>query len=166
MKTSIDWSATADHRTALHEAAHLVVARALGLACGGVALVSDGSRVGYAEIDPPWLGWHRGLGRKAPIIEAYIVATQAGAEAEIAFLGGCDGGDWSDREDIREAYRHVRVKGRVYIGDDIELAHEARLREKSRRLVRQHREAIARLALALIDRRRLNNSEVTQALRL
>lgn len=165
MKSIIDWSASADHRTAVHEASHAVIGRVLDLPCGEASIVPDNDYLGYAEVHPPWVGWQRGYGRKAPVMEAFIVMSKSGAEAERQFIGGEAILDWQDEDTVREAYRNFRIKGRSYIGDEVEDAHEARMEERAERLVREYRIIIERVACALIKRRTLTGNDIDALMR-
>lgn len=112
MFNDIDWSASPDHRTAVHEAGHAVIARAMGgLACGGAGLCSDGTRVGYAWVEPPWIGWKREHGRLPELAKRFAIATYAGAEAERRALGAPDGGEWDDECLAHRAMDFMRICG-------------------------------------------------------
>ncbi|MCA0417353.1 MAG: hypothetical protein LCH80_01290 [Proteobacteria bacterium] len=160
MFNDIDWSASPDHRTAVHEAGHAIIGRAAGLGCGGAGIIADGTRVGFAEIDKPWFGWRRGDGSRAALIEAYVVAVLAGAEAERYALGAADGGDWSDQDSVHEAITHLRIRGCAFVGDEIWCARTALLRRRSERLVARHWPTITYTALAMVEHRTLDRHQL------
>lgn len=160
MTALMNGSVPTDLRAALHEAAHAVVGRAVGLGCGNVGLVADSTRVGFAETERPWLGWRRGDGSKNALIEAYIVTAFAGAAAERHAFGASDGGEWQDEDTVWDAMKHLRIKGCAYVGDEAWDKRSDHLRRRSARLVARFWPTIAKVADALIQRRTLDGDQI------
>ena len=148
---------------AVHEAAHAVVGRKLGLRCGKVTLeheertrfwrddhgvfkwAPDGESIAHAELSARWYPRREGDQREAD--EAYVTALYAGHEAERVICGEAKGNDVHDRENAAKV-----------IGDDPEL--EAELRARARTVVIAHRADIEMIATALLERRTLFGGEV------
>ena len=150
--------------TAIHEAAHAVIARKLGLSCGLVTLVPedkvraeldgngkfvrlvpDGKLIAHAEISQRWSPPKKTSAQERA--EAYAVALYAGHEAELEICGKAVGNNAHDRDSAVSA-----------VGDDPVLVME--LRDRARGLVREHRAVIERVADALLERRTLYGGEV------
>ena len=136
--------------TAIHEAAHAVIGRILGMNCGSVSVVADDDSTGHSICADPWATMHswdrRGHFRDArSVFVGRVLTYMAGAEAEVAILGICAGGDGDDREQISEMLE-TREIGAV---DDNRPRLEARLRRAARMLVHRHQRAIEQLATAL-----------------
>ena len=137
--------------TAIHEAGHAIVGRVLGLDCGSVTIQADRAAMeaGHAIIHDPWVTlarWER-IGRfrgeqERSAFRARIMAHMAGAEAEVAVLGACQGGDGHDRAEIAAMLDSM--------GADDDGRQEARLRQATRQLLRRHVGKIERLARALL----------------
>ena len=160
-----------DTTTAYHEAAHAVIGRVLGLTCGH-ASISPAARTatrpyeaGHAKIRDPWLtiwDWEQ-RERYRDARQAFrgtIIANMAGAEAEVEFFGQCRRGDGDDRHKISLLMdsRYAEIPA------DNWDRYEARLRAHTRRLVRRHRDAIERVAAALLDRGTLQPDEIDELL--
>lgn len=152
---------------AIHEAAHAVIARVLGLSCGKVTLEPetrirgerDGSgkvvfvhepgplahaeisRRSYASVKYP------GAGTKQACDEAFVIQLYAGHEAECLICGEAEHNDTHDREDAA-----------AILGDA--LHREAELRRKARELVVEHRAMIEQVATALLEHRTLYGMQV------
>jgi ATP-dependent Zn protease len=160
------------NHVAIHEAGHAVIARVLGLKCGGATVIATEDTAGYAiineasatariwrqagEVPVPGLliddinNPHRAAYR------ATILASMAGAEAERELLGQCDDGDQFDRQRIADLMaKFVSL-----------LLDEPRLRRKTRRLVRSYRKQIERVAAALNRRRTLTAAEIDHLIEL
>src|SRR5579864_7504080 len=90
--------------TAIHEAGHAVIARALGLGCGRVTIRPNlrARTGGFAIIEDTWdtiEAWSR-RGRYRDIataLRARILALMAGRAAEEELIGHCPGGDDDDQ---------------------------------------------------------------------
>ena len=157
---------------AYHEAGHTVIGRVLGLLCGDVTIDS---------LNPGWSGetiildpirvWRRGDGPRRPLAEAYCVAIYAGTAAERIILDGeVDDFDIYHDDDHSDALgdfdrawsiiRTIGVPGSKYAADDIEIRYEARLRRRSSKLVRLHRDRIELVASDLQERGTLYTEEV------
>lgn len=135
-------------QTAIHEAAHAVIGRAMLQVCGGASIVTDEDSAGQAFCADPyrtqWEWDQRGKHRSfSSVLVGRIITFMAGAEAEREILGDCRGGDGDDRLQI--AYMLEEYMGVVP-------AHEPRLRAFTRQLVRRHRAAIEAVAGALLDK--------------
>ena len=82
----------------------------------------------------------------------------AGAEAEVALLGHCSGGDEYDRHEI------AMMLDSMGVADDADCERqEARLRQATRQVVRRHVGKIERLARALAAYGTLDNEDVIRA---
>jgi ATP-dependent Zn protease len=123
-------------RTAIHEAAHAVVARMNSIPITTVTIIPSEGSAGQCAIC------------LNPYIDGYAIAVLAGREAELEFLGSAAGIAGTDRELIALAAR---------CRDNFS---EPRLRRQARRLVRKHRAAIGRVAKALLMRKTLSRDEV------
>lgn len=132
---------------AVHEAAHAVVARALGLNCGRAMITPTGG--GYARV---FARWRRGRRRpRSWLTTAMIIESMAGGEAEKLLLGLTEAGDRQDRE--RQAAWALDAGWNWP-------AVEPRLREMTRTMVLRHRAAVVRVALALVKHRSLSGEEI------
>ena len=150
-----------ERHTAHHEAGHAVIARVLGLSCGGASIISEeGHSRGHSVIDDPRFSWQRGDGPKRQAADAFCVALYAGYESEFACIDDFENGDHVDRERATGCLAWAGVRGARFVGDDIWDRHERRLREKAGRLVKDHRLTIERVAAALIERRTLDAGEI------
>jgi ATP-dependent Zn protease len=149
--------------TAIHESAHAVIGRALGLTCGSATIAAD-EETGEAGFsicaDPLEIAGHWDQRERyrdlSLIFRGRILAYMAGSEAERIILGECQGGDGDDRRQIEMMAESDE--------SDFDAAQwswrEARMRETTRRLVRHHRAAIERLACALEARETLSGDEI------
>ena len=151
----------ATHEIAIHEAAHAVIGRGLGLVCGETSLTSpDG--LGHAHVERRWKWREREYGAPKQLADAFCIALYAAVEAERAILGVADpDGDDEDQHRATRALCDVGgVRGASYVGDEVWERHEAKLRRKAASLVTQHRASIERVARVLIDRGRLEAAEI------
>ena len=78
----------------------------------------------------------------------------AGAEAEVALIGICKGGDDDDRDQIDQMLEEI--------GKNEDEAYEQKLRTKTKGLVRRHRALIEIVAKALMEKRSLSAGEIDQ----
>ena len=156
-------------RTAIHEAGHAVVARVLGLASGQATIVPkfDLEEAGHHINRSPWrtlYDWEkRGLLHRTvrSAVRGRIMAYMAGAEAEIEFVGACEGGDSDDRDKIEE----MADSSDSYLTPEEWKRYEPRMRRQTRRLVRRHRAKIERLASALMDCETLQPEQIDRIIR-
>ena len=152
---------------AIHEAAHAVIGRQLGIACGDVTTEGEPDvSVGHAVVSDPRFSWERGDGPKRDAADRFAMALYAGAEAERLLLGvsePCGDGVDQDRATACLAWAGA-VRGASFVGDDAFDRHEARLRAKVRPLVLRHSDAIRAVASALMDRKSLAAEEVDRIL--
>jgi hypothetical protein len=88
---------------AVHEAAHAVIGRVLGMDCGPVTIVTDDDSEGHSITYHPtdtYERWEeRGKFRGDDMHSIYvgrILTLMAGAEAERELLGKCNGGEGDD----------------------------------------------------------------------
>lgn len=162
---------TRDYATAIHEAGHAVIGRVLGMICGHATIEPDEDSGGHAIMADPWeiLGvWDgnapgegfRRHGQIESVYRARILTFMAGWAAEVELLGGCWGGDGDDRYQIALMFEEIPIPGYQHDDDGTAKRYEARLRERARGLVRRHREAIQRVATALIARRTITAREI------
>lgn len=151
------------HRTSIHEAAHAVIGRALGMTCGGATIAADETtgEAGFSicadplEIAGHWdqEGRYRDL---SLIFRGRILSYMAGAEAERVILGACHGGDGDDRRQIE-----MMAESDDCDFDEVRWAwREPRMRAMAGRLVTHHRAAIERLASALEARETMSGDEI------
>jgi len=147
--------------TAIHEAAHAVIGRRLGMVCGHVTLEPDDDSSGHSITADPWTtdaAWeNRGKYRHiSSVYRGRILTYMAAAEAEVVCLGRCNGGDG---EDQRQIGRMMDSAFNVLDGAAWEHL-EARLRFWTRVLCRRHQGAIERVASELLKRKSLSSSDV------
>lgn len=155
-------------QTAVHEAAHAVLARRFRLVCGEVTIEPDFAEgtAGYAMIDTQyatleaWWAAGRGCYANAERNIAYrrIMALMAGGEAERILLGKEPQGDMYDRNEIDSMLEQ-------YAGALAEAEFRAlvrHLRETTQRAIQKHRTAIERVAAALRSRKVLSGNEVDE----
>lgn len=153
---------TSDWATAVHEAGHVVVGAVLRLPHRPATIVPNEDKGTAGHVEPVQLWevmehwWNLGIDRRnESVLRANIMATMAGAEAERAVLGFCNGGDEGDQHQI------------ACMGDDLmNTFSEAwdrwhnRLQRQTGCLVRRHRAKIERVAQALMERRTLQPDEI------
>lgn len=154
-----------DHQrrsTAVHEAGHAVIARALGIGCGEVTIIAEeGHSLGHSDILDPRFDWRRGDGPKGAAATKFVIALYAGAEAEQLICNSQYIGDSVDKERATACLAWAGVvRGAVFVGDDRFDRYEAKLRIKSASLVAKHRNDIECLAAALLEREKLSGQEV------
>lgn len=160
-------------QTAVHEAAHAVVGRVLGLTCGSATIIANEAEgeAGHAIIFDPWRtasDWDarvyesvsRGVRPQRvrdprSAFRGTIIARMAGAEAEAVLLGSRAIGDGADRREIE----WMATSSDAELGD-LWPRYEPRMRRQTRRLVYKHREAIRRVANALMERDVLAGEEI------
>ncbi len=99
--------------------------------------------------------WHREL---RLVHRAYIIMVMAGAEAEDVLLGHCSGDDGTDRRHIA----HTVYSREPDISAEAWRRYEPRIRRQTRRLVREHRDKIERVAAALLKHGTLTGSLVDE----
>ena len=114
----------ARRRTAIHEAAHAVIGRALRQVCGPATIVPNRElgEAGHAITADPYetlghwldvLGRFRGADEMRSIVRARIMTYMAGREAEEVFFGSCAGGDDEDRRQIALKIGRASCRERV-----------------------------------------------------
>lgn len=135
--------------TAVHEAGHAVIGRALSVPCGQASVIADNDSTGHSLQADPWAVLYRWelMGRERPFRSALCARAlilMAGAEAEIAILGECRGGDGDDRVEAARAIAEADES----IGEQHT---EARLRRFARQLVTRHRPTIEAVAAKLAE---------------
>ena len=156
-----------ERQTAVHEAGHAVIGRALGVTCHDVSIVPDrpSEDLGYSVMDDPRFSWERGDGPKRPLAEAFCIALYAGAEAERLILGTSDVGDGVDCERATDCLTWAGVRGATFVGDDAYDSREAALRARARLEVMRRRAVIERVADALLIHGTLTGEQVDALLR-
>lgn len=134
---------------AVHEAGHVVVARALGLTAGYANFFLDCAEISahafIFDALQALAGGRLQSARKEDDAEFWhdkIIARMAGAEAEREIIGMCLGADGDDH-------------GQLKFGDDLAYAdeepeHAVRMRRFARQLVKRHQDAILRFAEQLV----------------
>ena len=148
--------------TAVHEAAHAVIGRVLGIEAGEVTIrPTPDQSIGHSVLADPRFDWRRCDGTKAKAANSFVVALFAGAEAEHYLMHSQEVGDGIDQERATACLAWAgAVRGASFVGDDHFDRHEANLRKKAAAPVRQHRSAIERVANALLERETLSGPEV------
>ena len=154
------------YKTAIHEAGHAVVARALGIPVGEVSIKeTPGKSCGHSNFDDPRFSWERGSGPKAKAANNFAVALYAGAEAERHIALSDEVGDGPDCERATACLAWAgAVRGATFVGDDVFDRHEARLRRRAVEFVRLHRSAIEAVAALLLQKRTLAGDEIDAVL--
>jgi len=151
--------------TAVHEAGHAVIGRALGLLCGQASVVADGDSAGHSIAAGPYevaQRWEdRGKYRDhASVLLGRLIYLVAGAEAEELIVGTCAGGDGSDRQDCYETLTQFHLP--PVDPDDAAAVDQyfGRLRRHTRALVRRHENTIRAVAETLQKRGTLSADEL------
>ena len=149
--------------TAIHEAAHVVIARVLTLATGGATIEPDydEGEAGHAITFDPYACIHewekRGKLREPDVVwHARIIVYMAAAEAELELLRRPPHliGDSNDRYQIELMAEELSCWSPPWE------RLEPRLRAMTRMLVRRHRRLIMRVAKALLERTSLTGGEL------
>ena len=156
--------------TAIHEAGHAVIGRVLGMICGHATIVADDDSAGHGIVADPWsilAQWEqRERYRDAStVFHGRMMSFMAGALAEVEFFGKCEGGDGDDQWQIAimaEAGANVPKRTGAWEADRDR--HIERLRVRAARLVRRHRQSIAKVAAALSERGTLTAEEIDSLL--
>jgi len=163
---------TMRYATAIHEAGHAVIGTVLGMLCGSTSIEPDDDSGGHGIIhDPDDIddAWRRqGRYRKlSTVFVGRIMSFMAGAEAEVEICGACQGGDGDDRHQIARMMmsRWLHIPRYEEDGDGSVERFEAKLRARTRGLVRRHRDKIERVAAALLAQRTLTAEEVETVMR-
>jgi ATP-dependent Zn protease len=153
-------SRSALEATAYHAAGRAVIGRVLGLTCGQVTIKPDSGSIGHVIIRDPWQTIQDWEDRQhfrdpASAFRGTIIARMAGREAELEIFGTQgDEGDYRDDE-VQIA---LLLQDAEPWGDPDRF--KTRLRGKTRRLVRRHRQSIERIADALLSRSVLTRDAV------
>jgi hypothetical protein len=154
------------NHTATHEAGHAVIGRLLGLRCGSATIIpnyKEGS-AGHAISPDPHISiaeWEaRGRWRYVSMFRAAMMMLMAGREAEIECLGYCQGGDERDQYEIACHIDEAEPPAVCSGPDENRDRFEARLRTRTRGLVRRHRGLIELVAKALLERKKLSGRQI------
>ena len=144
--------------TAYHEAGHAVIGRVLGMTCGGATTVPNFEELeaGHAitHVERSISDWDaRGRWRWKSMFRARILMLMAGRESEIEVFGKAPDARFGDGADLREIARTMEEA-------DVDDALLAKMRVKTRGLVRRHRDAIRSVAKALIRKRKLSSEQI------
>lgn len=165
-------------RTAIHEAAHAIIAHSLGLTVQSVSIVRAGVALGVTTYLDGGL-----LANARPTIQAHIVSALAGRAADVEISGAATAGAMAD---LKHATRLLAaLHGQFGLGDtlistgefdtaerlldsDPELkrvvgAELDRLMGEARKRVRRLTPAIQRLAMLLLERRVASAADVAAA---
>ena len=163
-------------QTAVHEAGHVVVAYALGLACNEVALTHDDAEetgeYGHSVGPNPQYGYEHSCRREQhQTMRAKCVGCCAGLAAEHVFfdvpLDTDNENALGDFVNIIECERNglpIRGKRNGFVGNDATWQYIARLLREAKKLVKRHRDTIQRLADTLVEKKQLSGDEVEQLL--
>jgi ATP-dependent Zn protease len=147
--------------TAVHEAAHAVVARILGIIGYQVTICPTDKEWGSASFDNPMFDWKRGDGAKATAANNFAIAAYAGVQGERCILGSQITSESDDHRKAEDCLAWASaVRGASFMGDKHFHRREANLRKKAAELVRRHRSQIERVAEALLERGTLSGGEV------
>ena len=149
--------------TAVHEAGHAVVARALGIRAGETTILpSTDQFLGHSDFDDPRFCWRIDDSNREADANNFAIALYAGAEAERLLLSKNEEfGDSIDRQIAINCLAWAgSVRGASLVGDKWFDRHEANLRKKAAGLISRHRADIERLATALLERETLSGEEV------
>lgn len=141
---------TQRRRTAIHEAGHAVIGRALGIPCGAASIVADEDSVGHSICPDPWeilAVWQNDQEKRyreyPHVLHARIITFMAGAAAEIEFFGKCPGADGDDQH-------QVALMLELFPEADWDKL-RVRLRRFTAQLVRRHRAMIDDVAKRLAE---------------
>ena len=158
------------YRTAIHEAGHAVIGRAVTMACGGASIVPDDSlgrdgSAGHAvvaSVDASWRAWEEREKFRlyTSAVRGRIITVQSGREAEAEILGPSLA--WDDDDDDHRVAEALAED--LSIRPEDEPAALARLRRAARQLVRRHRADIETIAGMLMERGTLTGEEIDAAL--
>jgi ATP-dependent Zn protease len=145
--------------TAYHEAGHAVIGRVLGMTCGGATILPDYDEgiAGHSisRDERSIADWEcRGRSRWVSMFRARIMMLMAGRESEIECFGRGETAVFGDGNDLREIYLTISE------ADVPDEAFLARLRVKTRGLVRRHRRAITQVAAALMKHGSLDEQQI------
>jgi cell division protease FtsH len=148
-----DASLSQQQHVAIHEAGHAVIARVLGISHGAASIVPS-------ETEGT-------LGRcilacyDAKRMTGFILAMMAGTAAELEFFGSKIG-----REEIDQAWIDCRAGYQAHYHPSLPPPnwHLPRLRRQVRRLVRNHRDKIERVAETLLEQQTLTAHQVAKLL--
>ena len=125
-------------RVAIHESAHAVIARVFGIEFRSVTIVPAGDHLGACNFYQADFYCDR-RGR--------VLASMAGRAAELEFFGSTTGDYKIDNASIDNTLHHWPKIG----GVENPKLHEPSLRRQARRLVKEHRDKIERVAEALLS---------------
>lgn len=140
----IEGAAADPRHTAIHEAAHAVIGRAMTMACGHATIVADEDSSGHTITSDPYSvmwEWEK-IGKYRDIESVYrgrIMSFLAGAVAEEVILGECQGGDGDDQHQCQLMAEAARF----------DAGYVERLRRQTVRSVKHHRALIITVADAL-----------------
>jgi ATP-dependent Zn protease len=154
-------------RKAYHEAGHAVACLVQGLGFQGVSIGTEGETADYS-LHPSPLDYHFSTCREhRSIARRCIVVSYAGIEAERLVEAGESEDGHTDLCRAFEVSRLYEVfpKYMNCVGDEAHVAYLKRLRAEARRLVKQHRGAIGRLAQALLNGAATTDDQVRDILR-
>ncbi len=149
---------------AYREAGHAVIGRILDLACGPATIVpnEEGGSLGHSkDFDPSQKisdALAQGFVRnEATVREKIAMMVMAGAAAMVELLG-IDPAETGDSRDVEEISLMLNAAG--YDTGEALTKRDRQLRQKTRRLIRTHRDKIDRVAKALLERSRLSAAEI------
>ena len=152
----------AANSTAYHEAGHAVIGRVLGMTCGSATIVPnyEALEAGHAItcVERSISDWDaRGRFRWVSMYRARIMTLMAGRESEIEIevFGKDPDAEFGDGYDLREISLTVEEA-------NVDEPKLAKLRSKTRGLVRRHRAAITAVAKVLIRKRTLSAEQIDQ----
>ena len=149
------------YRTAIHEAGHAVVARALGYPCDFVTIIRDEDAAGMTETSARYWGLQTIRERKTRARHEIII-TLGGRCAEQIFLGEANDHGCSDDDEYIE---HTIFGHRLAADRDERDDLMDQLGRRCERLVWRNSKKIERLAALLLRRGSLTRHHIDAAIR-
>ena len=142
---------------AYHQAGHAVIARILGMTCGGATIVADcNSAYSLTDVDrsiTDW--WCRGRSRYNSMFRARIMTLMAGRESENACVGQDEDTPFAADADLLEIERTAPEA-------EVSSAQIIKLQARTRGLVRRHQQSIELVAAALLQRGALEARQIDE----
>ncbi len=140
-------------RAAFHEAAHGVIGRVLGFACGGTSITADGTG-GATVAGALSLHWDLARGDILSSVLDKITVCWSGPEAEGIKFGSAD--------DVRGDLAQIKqLAARYFVQDhDVE-----RARARAHELVTKHWNDVERVATALLEKKTPSGAEIDALLK-
>jgi ATP-dependent Zn protease len=145
-----------DYAHAIHESAHAIAARVLGLKCNGVNIIRDGTAGGYTEFKLTLRGLR---GSCADVMAAkLIVCAMAGPIAQFNLASKANI-DVNSRSDIRQVSRLLGHFGKQR--QEI----EDKMRYRAVQLIEIYQRDICRVARVLVKHKKLSGKQIDRLIR-